>query len=423
MKQQQAKRIGRCPGESVRIPLNIIAKPSGAACNLDCKYCFFLSKELLYNQSGQKMSLDTLETYLKSYLDASPDGPVNLIWQGGEPTLRGLPFFEKAVALAQAYRRPNQEIVQIIQTNGTLIDEKWAKFLAENHFLVGISLDGPAELHDKYRVNKANRATHQQVVRGWEYLQAAGVECNILCTVHQGNQDCPLEVYRYFRDQLGAKYLQFIPIVERVTPQEVQAAEDGWRLADGTRILYLQTGQGVTSRSVKPEKYGEFLTKIFDEWVKKDVGEIFVQDFDSALSNLFDLPSVCVHAPSCGLNLAIEFNGDVYTCDHWVEPDWKIGSIKHQSFRQMVAGETMREFAKKKFQQLSPLCQHCPFLRVCWGGCPKDRFVKIPDTEIEHNFLCPGYKILYSHIMPDIRRMAGLVRQGKPASAIMEQNK
>lgn len=269
-------------------------KTDRASCNLDCSYCFFLSKELLYDQKTQRMSEETLEQFAYSFLAANPDGPVTFLWQGGEPTLRGIDFFKRAVELGKQYCRPAQMVRHAIQTNGTLIDEEWAQFFAANNFLVGISLDGPAALHDIYRTNRAGRATHAQVVRGWQYLQDAGVETNILSTVHAANQDHPLEVYRYFRDELQARYIQFIPIVERVREQQLHAVERGWNAQTG--ILYRQDGTAVTSRSVSPEKYGTFLSTIFDEWIRNDVGDVFVQDFDSALSALFSRRRyACMH--------------------------------------------------------------------------------------------------------------------------------
>ncbi|WP_461013225.1 anaerobic sulfatase maturase [Trueperella pyogenes] len=400
-----------------RLPVSVVTKPTGASCNLDCSYCFFLSKELLYDQKTQRMSEETLEQFVYSFLAANPDGPVTFLWQGGEPTLRGIDFFKRAVELGKQYCRPAQMVRHAIQTNGTLIDEEWAQFFAANNFLVGISLDGPAALHDIYRTNRAGRATHAQVVRGWQYLQDAGVETNILSTVHAANQDHPLEVYRYFRDELQARYIQFIPIVERVREQQLHAVERGWNAQTG--ILYRQDGTAVTSRSVSPEKYGTFLSTIFDEWIQNDVGDVFVQDFDSALSALFFQATVCVHAPECGNNLALEFNGDVYACDHWVEPDWKLGNIHQSSLSTLTETETMRTFARKKRTELPQTCRSCPVVRFCHGGCPKDRFVRVDDGA-PNNYLCAGYRHFYTHIAPDLIAMGRLLQAGKSASLIRD---
>ncbi|CRH88219.1 Anaerobic sulfatase-maturating enzyme [Chlamydia trachomatis] len=404
-----------------RIPISVVAKPTGAACNLDCSYCFFLSKELLYDQHRQQMSEETLDTYVRTFLDANPDGEVTMLWQGGEPTLRGLPFFERAVQLAEKYRRPRQQVRHALQTNATLIDEKWANFLAENDVLVGVSIDGPAHIHDSYRVNRAGRGSHKQVIRGWNWLRDAGVRCNILCTVHHVNERSPLEVYRYFRDDLGADFIQFIPIVERVNRDDLKEAETGWR---DTQLLYRQQGSCVTSRSVDPQAYGDFLLKIFQEWIQRDVGSVFVQDFDSALGAFFTGSTVCVHAPECGNNVALEFNGDVYACDHWVEPDWLVANIHSTKLSSVPKTNMMREFAKKKNTYLPQRCRECSVRRLCNGGCPKDRFVGDPGQSghEQHNYLCEGYYHFYSSIKPDLVAMARLIRAGRFASDIMDPN-
>ncbi|QOQ39423.1 anaerobic sulfatase maturase [Trueperella pecoris] len=399
--------------EPVRhIPLSVVTKPTGSSCNLDCAYCFFLSKELLYSPDKQTMSEEALENFIRNFLAASPDGPVTLLWQGGEPTLRGLPFFERAVELGKQYRRPTQNVTHAIQTNGTLISPEWAQFFAKNRFLVGVSIDGPSFLHDAYRTNRAGRGTHAQVIRGWAHLQNAGVDTNVLCTVHATNQDHPLQVYRYFRDNLHARFIQFIPIVERVSQEHLRAVEKGWNAKTG--IIYRQHGTAVTSRSVTPEKYGAFLSTIFDEWIKRDVGDVFVQDFDSALTALFSQATVCVHAPECGNNLALEFNGDVYACDHWVEPEWKLGNICETGFTELVAGETMRQFSRKKRTELPHACHKCPVLRLCNGGCPKDRFIDT-GNDAPQNYLCSGYQQFYTHIAPDLIAMGRLLQLGKSA--------
>ncbi|OKL49552.1 anaerobic sulfatase maturase [Boudabousia liubingyangii] len=404
-----------------RLPFSVVAKPTGAACNLDCSYCFFLSKELLYDAKRQLMEESSLDTYIKEWAAAQPNGEVTLLWQGGEPTMRGLDFFRKAVELGEKYARPGQKIVHAIQTNGTLINEEWAQFLAENDFLVGVSMDGPEALHDAYRVNKAGRGTHAMVKRGWDILQAANVRCNVLCTVHHANEKHAAEVYTYFRDELGAQYMQFIPIVERVPAADLAAAEAGWRTDRGEKLLYQQTGDAVTSRSVDPQAYGAFLSEIFDIWRQTDVGKIYVQDFDAALSALFGTHPVCVHAPECGNNFAMEFNGDVYACDHWVEPDYLLGNIAEKPFADLANTPTMREFSKKKSVQLTQQCQKCPVLRFCNGGCPKDRFVLSHDGEPGQNYLCAGYYNFYQHIRPDLIAMARLIRAGQAPAMIMDE--
>lgn len=399
----------------------MLAKPTGAACNLDCAYCYFLSKELLYDHDNQRMSEAGLRTYLRNLLAASPDGRVEVAWQGGEPTLRGLGFFRTAVALAEELRRPTQHLVHVLQTNGTLLDDEWGEFLAEHHFLVGLSMDGPADVHDAYRVNKAGRGTHAQVRRGWEVLARHEVETNILCTVHHANQDHPLEVYRYFRDALGAHFLQFIPIVERVPAERLAQAEQGWRSDDGHRLLYQQQGDAVTSRSVAPARLGEFLVAIFDEWVTHDVGTMFVQSFDLMLAHLFGQYSLCVHAPECGTALAVEHNGDVYSCDHYVEPGYLLGNVAREPLQALVQSPAQRAFGRAKRTTLPQQCLDCTVRWACHGGCPKDRFAVTASGEAGLNYLCPGYSRFFTHARPAIRRMAELIRQGRGASAIMSE--
>ena len=399
-----------------QLHFSVVAKPTGAACNLDCQYCFFLSKELLYDIPRQQMSEETLQTYVAEFLAASPDGEVTMLWQGGEPTLRGLPFYRRLVELCEQYRRPTQRVVHALQTNGTLIDARWAQFLAENDVLVGVSIDGPERMHDAYRLNRGGRGTHAMVLRGWRHLQAAGVRCNVLCTVHHANEEHGGEVYRYFRDELGARYMQFIPIVERVEEKDVSQAESGWRVGE-VPLLYRQAGRCVTSRSVRPEAYGRFLSEVFDEWYRTDVGDVFVQDIDSAVASLFGMNSVCVHAPECGTNMAMEFNGDVYACDHWVEPEWLVGNVARSPFSELASSEVMERFSRKK-KDLSAECRACPFLRMCNGGCPKDRFVLLDDGS-EQNYLCAGYRRFYSHVRPALVAMGRLIAGGREAREIL----
>ncbi|WP_040284741.1 anaerobic sulfatase maturase [Tessaracoccus massiliensis] len=393
------------------LPFSVITKPTGAACNLDCTYCFFLSKELLYDEAGQRMSLETLESYIREYLAAQPDGDVDLAWQGGEPTMRGLDFFRTAVELTAKYKRPGQRVQQAMQTNGTLLNDEWCEFLAEENFLVGLSIDGPEELHDSYRVNKAGRGTHAQVIRGWEFLRKHNVETNILCTVNSANHDDGAEVYRYFRDVLGATFLQFIPIVERA----------GYEAPDGKRLLYLQQGNQVTERSVSPKQWGRFLNEIFNEWVRTDVGKVYVQHFDVMLAARFGQYSLCVHAPECGTALAVEHNGDVYSCDHFVEPAYKLGNLTEGGFQKYLRTPEQIEFGRSKRTALTEQCRRCPVRWACHGGCPKDRFATSVDGEPGQNYLCEGYYDFFTHAAPTIEQMAQLLRSGRPPAEVMER--
>lgn len=281
-------------------------------------------------------------------------------------------------------------------------------------------MDGPAEDHDAYRVNRAGRPTHDQVLRGWKILRAHGVETNILCTVHAANADHPLEVYRYFRDELGATYLQFIPIVERTSRKLLPLADAGWHEPGEARPLYTQKGRYVTERSVGPEQWGRFMSDIWDEWVVRDVGTVYVQHFDTALGNAMGQYSMCVHSPTCGDAVAVLHNGDVYACDHYVEPDYARGNIAEVSLRDVLDSKDQRQFGTDKATTLSQQCQDCPVKWACWGGCPKDRFVPVDGGRHQQNYLCAGYFEFFSHITPDIARMSQLIRMGRPAAAIMK---
>ena len=279
---------------------HMLTKPTGAVCNLDCKYCFFLSKEELYPDSDFRMTDDLLKTYIKQLLESHRTPDVNIAWQGGEPTLMGLDFFKRAVALAEKYKRPSQKLLHTIQTNGTKLNDEWGAFFKKHNFLVGISVDGTKEMHDAYRVNKGGAGSFDQVMAGLDFLKKHDVDFNILCTIHAANQNNPLEVYRFFRDELAAEFIQFIPIIERVTDETVQLADEGW----AKRPLYTQSGQLVTDRSVGAMEYGRFLTTIFDEWVRHDVGNVFVQMFDATLGSYVGQPSLCIFSPTCGNALA-----------------------------------------------------------------------------------------------------------------------
>ena len=356
----------------------MLAKPGGSSCNIDCSYCFFLSKEALYSDRRQHMSDQTLETYIRQLLEAHTSTQVQVAWQGGEPTLMQLPFFARAVELVEKYRRPGQTVEHSIQTNGTLIDENWCQFLKQYRFLVGLSIDGPRALHDRNRVDRLGRGTFDRVMRGWQLLRSHDVACNILCTVNAANQDHGRTVYRFLRDELQAEWLQFIPIVERATAQTIDLANQGWRAPTGgsKRPLYTQSGDLVTQRSVGAAQYGRFLVEVFEEWVRHDVGRVFVRDFDVALEACFGRHSLCVLAPECGYGPALEHNGDLYCCDHYVEPGYRLGNIHETPLRTLVFGSQQRAFVQHKRSALPASCLTCAVRQWCHGGCPKDRFVR-----------------------------------------------
>ena len=399
---------------------HVLAKPTGAICNLDCKYCYFLSKEVLYPGSEFRMSEDLLEKYIRQLLAAHQTPEVTIAWQGGEPTLMGLEFFERGVALVERYRKAGQCVEHTIQTNGTKLDDGWCAFFKKHNFLVGLSVDGPRELHDAYRVDKGGQGTYERVMGGWDCLRKYGVEFNILCTVHATNVAHPLKVYRFFRDELKARYLQFIPIVERVNADLLPLANLGWgERGPMSRPLYVQGGDQVTHRSVGADQFGRFLAEIFDEWVRRDVGNVYVQMFDTTLGAHVGMYSVCVFAPTCGDAVALEHNGDLYSCDHFVEPDYKLGNIQQNSLGELVASERQRKFGRDKRDTLPKYCRDCDVRFACNGGCPKDRFIQTPDGEPGLNYLCEGYKRFFQHVDRPMRIMANLLQRDLAPAEIM----
>jgi uncharacterized protein len=383
------------------MPFHVLAQPTGPICNLDCEYCFFLSKVALYPGDRFRMADDLLATYLRQYLGSQPDGEVTVAWQGGEPTLMGVDFFRRAVALAEDVRRPGQTLQHTIQTNGTLLTDEWCDLFAAHRFLVGISIDGPPDVHDRFRVDKRGGPTSDKVLRGLRLLQSHGVDVNVLCTVHAANQDRPLDVYRYFRDDLGITFIQFIPIVEREN-------ETGF-----------QEGNTVTDRSVEPEAWGCFLEAVFDEWVVRDIGTVFVQMFDAALASWCDLPStLCIFRPTCGDAVALEHNGDLYSCDHFVEPDYLLGNITTTTMVELVTSPEQRAFGQAKEDSLPAYCRSCEVRFACNGECPRNRFTLTPDGDEGLNYLCAGYRSFFNHIDGPMRLMAQLLRNGRYADEI-----
>lgn len=405
------------------LAFHLLAKPTGATCNLDCKYCFFLSKDSLYPNERTRMSDVVLERYIQQRLAQHGEPEINIAWQGGEPTIMGLDFFKHSIELVAKYRKPEQKVLHTIQTNGLLIDDEWCAFLKEHNFLVGLSIDGPKDMHDAYRVDKRGGGSFHLVILAWELLQRHGVDCNILCTVHAANADKPLEVYRFFRDDLQAGFIQFIPIVERATEELLPVANKGWgERPGGDRPLYLQRGSLVTDRSVGAEQFGRFLCAIFDEWIKRDVGKVFVQTFDVALGSWLGQHNLCIFSPTCGNALALEHNGDMYSCDHYVEPDHLLGNIKNTHMLELVASEKQRKFGRHKFDSLPKYCRDCEVLFACYGECPRNRFITTPDGEPGLNYLCGGYKEFFNHIDASMKTMARLVREGRYADEIMQMD-
>ncbi len=400
---------------------HVMAKPTGAVCNLDCEYCFFLSKEMLYPGSRFRMTDDLQQAYIRQLLEAHAGAPeVVVAWQGGEPTLMGLDFFRRSVELERTVARPGQRVLNTIQTNGTLLTDEWGEFLRENDFLVGISVDGPAEMHDAYRVDKGGKPTFERVMRGLDVLRRHQVDWNVLTTVHAANGDHGRRVYTFLRDDLGATFIQYIPIIERADEQTLPVADAGWGHGVAGRPLYTQTGNLVTHRSVSPVQYGRFLIDVFEEWVRRDVGDVYVQMFDTALANFHGQPGgMCVHAETCGRQLALEHNGDLYSCDHYVEPGYLLGNIGDRRMLDLVASPEQVKFGQDKRDTLTRFCRDCDVLSACNGGCPKDRFATSPYGEPGQHYLCPGYQEFFRHVRQPMLAMSALLHAGRAPAEIM----
>jgi uncharacterized protein len=415
--------VGQDAGPARR-PFHVMTKPTGAVCNLDCEYCFFLSKEQLYPGSTFRMAPEVQEAYLAQLFAAhGPTDEVVVAYQGGEPTLMGLDFFARSVELAGRFCGPRQRVQHTIQTNGTLLDDAWGAFLSENSFLVGLSVDGPRAMHDTYRVDKAGKPTFDRVMAGWEVLRRHGVDWNVLTTVHAANAEHGLQVYRFLRDDLQATFMQFIPIVERVTEELLPQADAGWGVRAKDRPLYRQEGSAVTHRSVTGAQYGRFLIDVFEDWARHDVGDVFVQSFDTALAHWLGMHDVglCVHAPTCGSALALEHTGDLYSCDHYVEPEYRLGRISEgRTLLELVDSPQQRAFGDAKRDTLPQYCRECDVRFACHGGCPKDRFATTPDGEPGLHYLCAGYKAFFRHIDAPMRFAADEVRAGRDATGLRD---
>lgn len=368
-----------------------MTKPVGAVCNLACKYCYYLEKTNLYkdNKSKYVMSDSLLEKFIKEYINSQTMPQVLFTWHGGETLMRPLSFYQKVIELQKKYAN-GRTIDNCIQTNGTLLNDEWCEFFHNNHWLVGVSIDGPQDFHDEYRKNKQGKPSFVKVMQGIKLLKKHQVEWNAMAVVNDYNADYPLEFYHFFKD-LECHYIQFTPIVERI-----HLNSDGRYLAN-----VLQKEEKLADFSVTPEQWGNFLCTLFDEWVKNDVGKYFIQIFDATLANWMGTqPGVCTMTPTCGHAGVMEFNGDVYACDHFVFPEFKLGNIYEKSLIEMMYGDKQSRFGLQKRDALPAQCKACKYLFACNGECPKNRFLTTEDGEFGLNYLCKGYYQFFDHIAP-----------------------
>lgn len=390
---------------------HVMVKPTGSVCNIDCSYCFYLEKEALYPERKQnwRMTDDTLELYIRQHIEAQVGEQILFAWQGGEPTMMGLPFFRRVIALCEKHGQ-GKHIQHALQTNGIVMNAEWATFFAEHNFLIGLSIDGPQALHDTYRVTRAGAGTHAKVMEALTLLQQHGVEFNTLTVVGKHNAGHAREVYEFLLNA-GSRYLQFIPLVEQITS------------SDTATLKLVMPGESTATLApwtVPSWQYGEFLSQIFDVWVRRDVGRVSVQMFDVAVAAWTGQPPVlCVHSETCGHAFALEANGDLYNCDHFVYPEHKLGNIHQHDINTLNNSEQARTFGEAKRDTLTPDCRRCEYLKVCHGGCPKHRFAVSPTGHPGHNYLCAGYKHFFKHITRDMNIMSELLSAGYPAQAIM----
>ena len=395
-------------------PLYVMAKPAGSLCNLACDYCYYLEKRHLYaasSASDRMMSDETLGAFIRQYIQSQTQPQVLFTWHGGEPLMRPISFYQRALQLQRQYA-DGRLIDNCLQTNGTLLTDEWCQFFRENNFLIGISIDGPQEFHDEYRRSRGKQPSFQKVMRGIRLLQKHGVEWNAMGVVNDYNADYPLEVYHFYKD-IGARFIQFASIVERLCPHD-----------DGRHLASVAEGSegALAPFSVTPEQYGRFLCTMFDEWVRHDVGEVFVQLFDATLARwMGEQPGVCTLAETCGHAAVMEFNGDVYSCDHFVFPDYRLGNIHTDSITAMMYSSRQRAFGQAKRDALPPQCLQCPWLFACNGGCPKDRFCHTADGHPHLNYLCPAFRQFFDHVAPYMDYMREELLHQRPPANIMKR--
>ncbi len=397
------------------VQFHVMAKPVGAICNLDCTYCFYLHKERSPAGLGRgRMSEATLELFIRQYIEGVTGTEVTFTWQGGEPALRGLDFYRRAVALQKQYARPGQVIQNDLQTNGTLLDDEWCAFLKENRFLVGLSIDGPRAVHDQYRVTRRQQPTFDSVMQAVSRLRKFGVPFNTLTCVHRRNARQPIDIYRFLRDEVGSTYMQFTPVVEYRGFDQRSVSANRALLQPQESDPESRPGHVnsvVTEWSVDPEDWGYFLCRLFDRWVARDLGKIYVNQFETLVAQHLDLPShLCVYSEHCGKGVAVEHDGSIYACDHFVYPEYKIGHLQESSLRQAVLSRDQVKFGYAKRESLPQVCHACPYLSDCWGECPKNRILSSASGEPGLNYLCRGLKQFYTHALPHVERIAAGLR-------------
>ena len=387
-------------------PIYVMAKAIGPACNLRCSYCYYLEKKVLNpDRNTNRMSDTILELFVQQYIEAQPTNQVLFTWHGGEPLLMGLEYYRNALRLQKSYAGKKQ-IDNVLQTNGTLLTDEWCVFFKENNFLIGISIDGPEHCHNKYRRTIGNEGSFEKALAGMKLLQKHGVEFNILSVVNDYNVQFPLEVYHFFK-YVGARYIQFSPIVERLNP-------------DGMLLTPEDAEGKLTSWSVSPSDYGNFLTTIFDEWVRNDVGNVYVTMFDATLADMVGAaPCTCIFGETCGHASALEANGDLYSCDHFVFPAYKLGNIQQKTITEMMISSEQYRFGNNKRDKLSTKCLHCQFKKLCWGECPKNRIVRLEDGS-SHNYLCQGLKQYFNHVEPYMKFMTNELKHNRPPANVMK---
>lgn len=390
-------------------PLYVMAKAAGPLCNIRCQYCYYTEKQHLFSTKRSEMSYEVLEAFVRQYIETQQSPDILFTWHGGEPLLRSLDFYKRALRLQKYYGR-GRRVSNCLQTNGLLLTPEWCRFLADEHWLVGISIDGTQEMHDAYRKDATGRGTWERVMQSIRMLNEYGVEWNAMATINQANVHSPQNFYQFFRDTLGCQFLQFTPVVERLK-----------QYSDGRHLASMgEEGCAVAPYSVHPAEWGTFLCGVFDEWVRNDVGKMFVQIFDATLAGWMGVtPGVCAYAEECGHAMVMEHNGDLYPCDHFVFPEYRLGNLLHEGLPKMAYGVRQDAFSRLKRESLPKQCRCCIWLKACHGECPRLRFSYTADGEPGLNYLCAGYSMFFQHVAPYMDYMRNELLAGRTADGVM----